>query len=81
MRTTGIDPFHRKPHDAPVDKAMQAKILASLERLDWDKLTHDQRITLVRIYEICLNRFGRPDDAEVQRIIARLDPQVPRPHA
>ncbi len=76
-RVTGIDPFHRKPTDPPVDKAMQTKILAALEKLDWKKLTDEQRVTLVRTGEICLNRFGRPDDATVERLIAKLDPQFP----
>jgi hypothetical protein len=62
-RVTGIDPQHRKPSDSPVDTAMQAKILDALARLDWKKLNHEQQLTLVRTYEICFVRFGRPDAA------------------
>jgi len=76
-RVTGIDPFHRKPTDPPVDKAMQIKILAALDKLDWKKLTNDQRVELVRTYNVCFNRFGRPDDATVKKILAKLDPQFP----
>ena len=76
-RVTGIDRFHRKAGDPPADRAMQGRILAALQKLAWKDLTDEQRITLVRDYEICLNRFGRPDDAAIQGILAQLDPQFP----
>jgi putative heme-binding domain-containing protein len=76
-RVTGIDPQHRKPSDPPVDKAMAAKILDALTKLDWKKLNHEQRLTLVRTYEICFVRFGPPDEPAAKRILAQLDPQFP----
>ncbi len=76
-RVTGIDPLHRKSSDAPVDTAMQSRILAALNKLDWKKLSHEQRLTLVRTYQICFVRFGRPDEATSQRIVAQLDLQFP----
>ena len=78
-RATGIDPQHRKPSDAPLDKAMGAKILDALRKLDWKKLNHEQRLTLVRTYEIAFVRFGPPDEAATKRILAQLDPQFPAP--
>jgi len=78
-RAAGIDPFHRKTGDPPVDTALQARILAALDTCEWRKLNDEQRLTLVRTYEIALNRFGRPDDAAVQRLVARLDPLFPAP--
>ncbi|MDB6129641.1 MAG: heme-binding protein [Verrucomicrobiales bacterium] len=78
-RTTGIDRFHRKPTDAPIDKAMQAKILAALQNIRWSRLNNEERITLVRDYQICLNRFERPDDATVEKIINKLDSEFPAP--
>lgn len=76
-RVTGIDPLHRKPADPPSDAARQGQILAALNAIDWKALNDEQRAALVRVYEITLNRFGRPDDAAVQRIITRLDPHFP----
>ncbi|MBI3882145.1 MAG: heme-binding protein [Verrucomicrobia bacterium] len=76
-RVTGIDPQHRKPTDAPVDRAMGAKILGALEKLNWKKLTNEQRIALVRTYEICFVRFGQPDTADRTRILAQLDEHFP----
>jgi putative heme-binding domain-containing protein len=76
-RVTGIDPQHRVPGGPPVDQAMRARILDALLRLDWKQLTHEQRLTLVRTYEICFVRFGHPDDATTRHILAQLDPQFP----
>jgi putative heme-binding domain-containing protein len=76
-RVTGIDPQHRKPSDPPVDRAMQANILDALARIDWRKLNHEQRLTLVRTYEICFVRFGRPDDSALRPILAQLEPRFP----
>lgn len=76
-QVTGICPSHRQPSDPPVDTAMQSKILGALEKMDWQKLSNDQRILLVRIYEICFNRFGRPNEDTVRRILAQLDSRFP----
>ena len=76
-RATGIDPQHRRPSDPPLDKAMGAKILDALAKLDWRRLNHEQRLTLVRTYEIAFVRFGQPDESMARRIIAQLDPQFP----
>ena len=76
-RATGIDPQHRKATDAPVDTAMGAKLYAALLKLDWQKLSNDQRLTLVRACEICFVRFGKPDEATAQRLIAKLEPHFP----
>ncbi len=76
-RVTGIDPQHRKPNDPPVDPAWQGKIIDALTLLDWRTLNHEQHLTLVRTYEICFVRFGRPDDAVIRRVLAQLDPRFP----
>lgn len=76
-RVGGIDPLHRRRRDPPVDEALRGRILASLDELDWGRLDQERRIELVRVYEIVLNRYGRPDDATVSRLIARLDPLFP----
>jgi putative heme-binding domain-containing protein len=77
VRAAGIDPAHRKPSDPPVNHALGAKILAALEPIAWNALTQEQQITLVRIYEIDFVRFGRPESADVARILAQLDPHFP----
>ncbi len=74
--TTGVCPTHRKP-DHVVSTAMRDKLFAALLKLDWSKLTADQRLAFVRITEIVLHRFGNPDDATVAALIAKLDPAFP----
>ncbi len=76
-RVTGICPQHRKADSPPVDVAMKAKLLDALLKIDWKALNHEQRLTLVRTAEITFNRFDRPDDAIVQKFIAKLDPVFP----
>jgi putative heme-binding domain-containing protein len=78
-RAAGIDPQHRKPSDAPTDKILGGKILDALAKLDWKKLNHEQRLTLVRTYSIHLVRFGAPDDARRAAILAQIDGQFPAP--
>ncbi len=76
---TGIDPFHRTESDPPVNEAMREDLLKSLDEVSWKKLNDEQRFTLVRTYQIVLNRFGMPDQAAVNKIIAQLDPHFPAP--
>ena len=78
-RAAGIDPQHRKADDPPVDLAMKTKLLDALGKLDWEKLNEEQRRTLVRTVEIVCVRFGAPDAAQTQRLIAQLDPHFPAP--
>ena len=78
-RATGICPQHRKKETPPVDEAQRAKLLDALLTVEWSPLNHDQRLTFIRAIEITLNRFGRPDDARVGKLIAKLDPVFPAP--
>ena len=36
-----------------------------------------RQLDLLRVYQVVLNRFGRPDEATVARLIARFDPHYP----
>ncbi len=79
-KVSGIDPFHRQDSDPPADIALRNRLLDSLIEVDWSALNEAQRITLVRAYQVVLNRFGKPDDdAAVARIISQLDPHFPAP--
>jgi putative heme-binding domain-containing protein len=79
VRATGQDPFHhpRKPGQPIPGVPLQAPILEALSRLDWHRLTAEQRLDLLRIYGILFNRTGRPPEAARQQLIARLDPHFP----
>jgi len=59
------------------EAATRDAVLDALLRLEWPKLTNDQRIAWVRISEIVLHRYGMPAAARVQQIVDRLDPAFP----
>ena len=59
------------------DKKLQPRLLAALERIDWQPLSHQQRLTLLRVYGLAFIRMGRPDDATRQKVIARFNPHYP----
>jgi putative heme-binding domain-containing protein len=74
-RQTGVPVIVAQPTSAEV--ATRDGVLDALLRLDWAKLTNDQRIAWVRISQIVLHRYGTPDAARVQQIVGRLDPAFP----
>lgn len=79
VRVSASDPFHRKPGDPAPNPELRARILKRLDRLAWDDLSDTQKLDLLRVYEVLLNRMGRPDDATVARLIARFDAVYPAP--
>jgi putative heme-binding domain-containing protein len=80
VRVTSTDPFHRTKDTPPTDPALKARILHALERIDWDRLTDDRRLDLLRVYGIAFVRMGPPDADTRARLIARLDPHYPSRH-
>ena len=76
-RTSGVCPQHRSDDAAPVDTAMRDKLLNAVLAIDLDRLDDASQLTLQRTLQIILNRFGRPDDATVQKLITKLDPLFP----
>src|SRR5262249_5555696 len=76
-RVSAQDPAHRNPGDPAPDPALRDKILAALDGIDWGRLDDARRLDLLRVYQVVLNRFGRPDAATVSRLIERLDPHYP----
>lgn len=52
---------------------LHAPVLAALGRLDWAKLSQDQRLELLRAYELALYRLGAPDEPTRAKLIERLD--------
>jgi len=79
-KASGIDPFHRKPTDPPVDSKMGKKIINSLLQIKWDKLNGEEQLALVRAYQVAMVRFGKPEKQSAQKIISQLDPRFPDEH-
>ncbi|MDZ4685224.1 MAG: c-type cytochrome [Planctomycetaceae bacterium] len=87
VQCSAPDPLHRKLTDPAADPQLFQQILAALDRIDWtslDKFGNDvatipaaHRTDLVRLYQILLNRFGPPDAATQQKLVAKFEPLFP----
>jgi putative heme-binding domain-containing protein len=58
-------------------KEVQPALLKALQRLDWDSLTHDQRLALTRVYGLAFMRMGKPDDETGKKVAGRFLPHYP----
>ena len=61
----------------------QPAVLAALSKLDWQSLSDDQKLELLRVYELALYRLGPPDEASRNQLISRLEsfgPAADRQH-
>ena len=76
-RVSGVCPQHRTDSTPPVDTAMRDKLLDAIIAIDASKLDATSQLTQQRTLQIILNRFGRPDDAIVQKLITTIDPLFP----
>lgn len=76
-RASGACPQHRMDSTAPVNTEMRDRMLSALLAIDLPKLDSTSQLTLQRTLQIILNRFGRPNDATVQKLIAAVDPLFP----
>ena len=76
-RVAGVCPQHRTDSTPPVDTAMRDKLLAAVIAIDSPKLDATSQLTLQRTVQIILNRFGRPNESMVQKLITAIDPLFP----
>ncbi|MEC8789736.1 MAG: c-type cytochrome [Verrucomicrobiota bacterium] len=76
-KASGIDPFHRKESDPPVDLQMGKRIIRSLLQINWDELNSSERMAMIRAYQVAMVRFGKPSPQTLEKIIVQLDPQFP----
>ena len=76
-RVTGVCPQHRKDDTPAVDTTMRDKLLEAVVAIDASALDHTSHLTLQRATQIILNRFGRPDETLVSKLIASFDPLFP----
>lgn len=52
---------------------LQGPVLAALGKLDWSKFSPEQRLELLRTYELALYRLGPPDEDTRAKLVGRLD--------
>ena len=76
-RVSGVCPQHRLASVPPVDTSMRDKLLAAILAFDLTRLDAISQLSLQRTLQIVLNRFGRPDDATANKLIAAIDPMFP----
>jgi len=65
------------PADGAERSPLQAPVLTALAKLDWEKLSTDQQLELLRVYELALYRLGPPDETMRTELIRRLDSFFP----
>jgi hypothetical protein len=76
-RLNGLDEYMRPPGTPAPDRALQARMLAALDRIDWNGLSFQEKLDLLRTYSMTFIRMGAPDEATRQRLIAKFDPYLP----
>ncbi|MBY0512792.1 MAG: c-type cytochrome [Gemmataceae bacterium] len=79
-RVSARCPEHTPNKQVTGDPALRAQILTALNRVDFAKLTDDQKLDLIRVYHVLFNRFGKPTAAEAQATVAKFDPLFPDPN-
>ncbi len=77
-RASGNDQYHVPPGSQPNrDKALQGRMLDALNRIDFVELPYQDKLDILRAYELVFTRLGEPEPARAQQLIARLDPYLP----
>ncbi len=76
-QVSATDPAHRAPSAPAPDPAVAHQILAALDKLDWSHLDLPLKLDVVRVAQIVLNRFGRPDEADAGKLIAPIRCRLP----
>jgi len=76
-RVSAPCPEHTKDKKVAGDPALRGKILEALGRIDFAKLTDEQKTDLARTYQVVLNRFGQPTADERKAWLAKFSPVFP----
>lgn len=59
------------------DKSMQPQLIEALGKLDYNKLSPDLRLALLRAWELAFTRMGKPAPEVCSALAAKLDPLFP----
>ncbi len=76
-RTSAACPQHDKEGKKKGDPKVRAQLLDALGRLDFAKLSTEQRLDLTRVYHVLFNRFGPPTADERTAWLAKYEPAFP----
>lgn len=61
----------------PVDTVLRDRILEAILAIDFNSLSEESQLTLIRTLQIVLNRFDGADEAMQKKLVAYLDPAFP----
>jgi putative heme-binding domain-containing protein len=81
-RVSAPCPEHTKEKKVVGDPKLRARIIHSLLAIDYAKLTDEQKLDLLRTYQVVFNRFGRPianteGPGEWDFVVGQLGKQFP----
>lgn len=76
-RVSAPCPQHAKPNSPKPDPELRGQILASLAKIDFAKLTDEQKLDMIRVYHVLFNRFGPPTETEKAAWFAKYEPAFP----
>jgi len=57
--------------------ALKNKMIQSLVKVDFDKLTPSQKIDILRAFELLIIRMGKPEGAAKDQLVSYLNPHYP----
>jgi putative heme-binding domain-containing protein len=76
-RVSAPCPEHTRDKKVAGDPALRAKILAALGRIDFARLTDQQKLDFIRVYHVLFNRFGPPTADERKAWLDKFSPVFP----
>src|SRR3954471_18127798 len=57
--------------------ALQPKVVDALNRISLSGLSEEQRLDLLRAYQLCFTRLGKPTSEQATALAKQLDPLFP----
>ncbi len=76
-RVSAPCPEHTRSTQVSGDPALRGKMLATLAPIDLAKLSDDQKLDLLRTYQVLFHRFGAPTAAEREAWLTKYRPAFP----
>ncbi len=76
-RVSGSDEIHREASTGAPDAGLRGKFIEALGRIDWQSLSHQDRLDWCRALALAFTRLGAPTDAERESLAQRLSPLFP----
>ncbi len=76
-RVSGKDELHRAANEPRGNRALQERMIGSLNRIAWAQLPTADRLDLLRAYSLVFTRLGDPSETTRRSLLTRFDPLFP----